>query len=378
MILLLGNPESRRVALFQEALARRGRPPAQVLPWLTLLTDPAALSARWAPGALLRIESPGEDFEVERRLLALGAAVEDAPGPARLSAQEALALPYERGRIYSPRQWFLGFRRALEQIAARWPGPVMSHPDEIAVMFDKRATAARLEAAGVPVPRALDPVEGYDALVARMEAAGEARAFVKLNHGSSASGVVAYSRRGGVESAYSSAELEWGPEGALRVYNSLQIRRYTRPRELRALLDFVCREGARVERWLPKRRQGAHRLDLRVVVIDGRARQAVVRLGRSPMTNLHLGNGRGDLEALVGSLAPEAWASALRACEGAAAAFPRSLCCGVDLLLGPDGGGFAILEVNAFGDLLPGVLWEGMDTYEAALVAARQRGWIDA
>ena len=31
----------------------------------------------------------------------------------------------------------------------------------------------------------------------------------------------------------------------------------------------------------------------------------------------------------------------------------------------PDCARYAVLEANAFGDLLPGVLCEGMDTYEA-------------
>src|SRR5262249_33549811 len=86
------------------------------------------------------------------------------------------------------------------------------------------------------------------------------------------------------------------------------------------------------------------------------------------MTNLHLGNRRGDVSAVVRLMGEEAWQSGLRTCERAAAVFPGSLHVGVDLLIGRD---FRqhLLEGNAFGDLLPGVLSEGTDTYEAEVRA---------
>ncbi|BAZ17613.1 hypothetical protein NIES4071_94930 [Calothrix sp. NIES-4071] len=56
-------------------------------------------------------------------------------------------------------------------------------------------------------------------------------------------------------------------------------------------------------------------------------------------------------------------------CEQAAKLFPRSLYCGVDLLILPDWKQHAILEINAFGDLLPGILWNGMDTYTSEVKA---------
>ena len=42
---------------------------------------------------------------------------------------------------------------------------------------------------------------------------------------------------------------------------------------------------------------------------------------------------------------------------------------GVDLLIAPDYRRFAVLEANAFGGLLPGVLSDGEDTYEAEVLA---------
>ena len=43
--------------------------------------------------------------------------------------------------------------------------------------------------------------------------------------------------------------------------------------------------------------------------------------------------------------------------------FPRSLYAGLDVVIEPDFQTARILEVNAFGDLLPRTLYEGRDTY---------------
>ncbi|MBD0346110.1 MAG: hypothetical protein ICV63_15055, partial [Coleofasciculus sp. Co-bin14] len=51
------------------------------------------------------------------------------------------------------------------------------------------------------------------------------------------------------------------------------------------------------------------------------------------------------------------------------ALFPNSLYCGIDLLILPDYRQHAILEINAFGDLLPGTTCNGIDTYTSEVQA---------
>lgn len=66
---------------------------------------------------------------------------------------------------------------------------------------------------------------------------------------------------------------------------------------------------------------------------------------------------------------------ALDMCERAAAVFPGTCCVGVDLLPTAGWRRFAVGEVNAFGDLLPGLMGlpgsgaEGLDTYGAQVTA---------
>ena len=57
-----------------------------------------------------------------------------------------------------------------------------------------------------------------------------------------------------------------------------------------------------------------------------------------------------------------------------AAQFPGTLHVGVDLMFRVGWRAHAVAEVNAFGDLLPGVLSDGLDTY-GAQVAALKEGW---
>jgi hypothetical protein len=167
----------------------------------------------------------------------------------------------------------------------------------------------------------------------------------------------------------------------LRLYNSRTIRRYHEPGDIADLIDALAREGVRVEEWVPKAGIDGQVFDLRVVVIAGRARHVVVRMSRSPMTNLHLLNRRGDLSAVLTRLGPDAWRTARRTCERAAAVFPACLHLGVDLLIATGFRRHAVLEGNAFGDLLPGVLSEGVDTYGAeirAVIAQRKRHPVHA
>jgi hypothetical protein len=384
--LVIGHPTSRRVALFQQARARLSLPPARIVSYLDLLAGHTALGEHVRAGAVVRIESPDKDFETQRALIAAGADVADedeadenegneGSGYERISRRAAEQLMFERGRILYPRQWYLGFRAALQLIEAQLaacPRHVpMNSPREIAVMFDKRHCHTLLEQGGVSVPRGLGAVSSFDELVARMRAANCARVFVKLAHGSSASGVVAYQTDGRRHQATTTVEaVRQG--GKLRLYNSRRIRVYRELGEVAELIGALCRHRVHAERWMPKAGFDGRTFDLRAVVIAGQVRHVVARLSRGPLTNLHLLNARSDAGAVIARMGPDAWAAARESCECAMRCFPQSLYAGLDLLIAPDYRHHAVLEVNAFGDLLPGALADGADTYTAELLALWQ------
>jgi hypothetical protein len=90
------------------------------------------------------------------------------------------------------------------------------------------------------------------------------------------------------------------------------------------------------------------------------------------MTNLHLLNERAPVERVRERVPVVAWEAALETCRRVGAAFPGSLHTGIDLAFSPDYRRHAVLEVNAFGDLLPGVLHEGRDSYATEIAAVTE------
>ena len=124
---VIGNPGSRRIELFQAALNELRLPAAQVVSYLDLLSGKEALPRSVRDGTVARIESPGKDFEVERALIAAGAgAADDDERFDRVSRRTAQDLSFERGRILYPRQWYLGYcatLRLIELQLAECPPP---------------------------------------------------------------------------------------------------------------------------------------------------------------------------------------------------------------------------------------------------------------
>ncbi|MEV5843457.1 STM4014 family protein [Streptomyces sp. NPDC051985] len=353
---VVGNPENRRVALFADAVRAAGLPAPRVVPWLDVLR---AGGAGFDAEEIVRIDSPGENAQVDRLLRG----------------------DREPTRVEGSARWYAGFTAALDTLRG---GLRLDDPGDLAVLFDKRRCHAVLDAAGVPVPASptsgpgAAPVRGWDDVRALMREHRMPRLFVKPAHGSSASGVLAVESAGGGR-IRATTSVERTADGAL--HNSLKVRRYESEADIAAIVDALAPDGLHLERWLPKASQQGRAADLRVVVVAGRATHAVVRTSRTPLTNLHLGGRRGDLAAARQAVeaAGARWSEVLGVCERAATCFPRTLCVGVDLLPAIGWRRAAVGEVNAFGDLLPGLTGlsgsgaERLDTYAAQVTAALHR-----
>ena len=325
-------------------LAHPGPQDGAAISWLGLIE--AADNPLPARG-ILHIASPGRFWPVEAALIRLG-----APGGEPVE---------DRGSLAHAGAWRLGFARLMGRLAA-WlaerPGLVPTHrPDELAALFDKSATQARLAEAGCRVPARLPPVGDYADLRRAMEAAGLRDVFVKLRGGSSGAGVAALRTASGGR-AMLTAPLEWA-DG--RLYASRRLARWSGEAAVASILDALLAQGCHAEAWVPKPMLDGLAYDLRLLVIAGRARHRLARLSRGPVTNLHLLNRRrpaGDLP-----LSPEEWRAVEAMAERAAAAFPGCLHIGVDLV--PTRRGPVVLECNAFGDRLPGLVHDGETTAEA-------------
>ena len=369
--IVIGNAENRRVTLFQDALARQGLPPATVVPWRELLAEPSRLTDLPDTDALVRIDAAGESWAVEKALLKRGHAAATTLGCAVLPPERVEALEEDRGRIVCPRQAHLGFLDVLAQLeacfAARPRWRVLQQPRSIADLFDKRVTSRLYASRGIPVPEPLDGVTDVESLRARMREEDWREVFVKVSCGSSASCLGLFRSHRGREwllTSIEQADTGW--------YNSLQVRRIVEPGRVEEVLGFLLREGSQVERAIPKARLGGDPFDCRVLMVAGEPAFIVVRQSTLPITNLHLGGKRGDLEALRAAVPPNEWEQAMESCRRVAR-LHDCLHVGIDLLFEEYFQGHRIVEANAFGDLLPNLSRDGLSVYEWEIREALSR-----
>lgn len=367
--LIIGNPENRRVTLFQEALSQKGLPQAEVISYLSLLKNEVSISDYLRSDSLIRIESPGENFEVEKRIIALGEKNEQL-------TVGAMNLRDSYGEIRYPSLWFSGFKTLMSAIeqdvesgshSHRW----YNHPAEIVTMFDKSRTKELLSSNGVPTTSIHPAISSYEEFREYVKREKLSRLFIKLNSSSSASGIAAYeSRRSGSEQIYSTIEID-NNGGTPRFFNSLKIKKYSHKESIETILDFLFSQGALIEKWIPKSTFDGRAWDLRILAVDSRMCQRVGRLSSSPMTNLHLGNSRIDPELL--GLNSDMWTAISETVAKTSSLFSKSLYAGLDVIIPKGGKTPFVLEVNAFGDLLPNICFEGNESYGTEIEAQISR-----
>jgi glutathione synthase/RimK-type ligase-like ATP-grasp enzyme len=348
---VVGDPANRRTRMFRAAAAALGTE-VEVVSWHAVLDAPTVVDR---PGPfILRLESVGEDDGLADRLRARGLA--------RVAGWscERTVRPGAGGELLAPRQAHEGFLAVLDDLEA-WhagrPDVVLQQPfGVIRTCFDKRATHEVLQAAGIPVP---DRVEARD--VQGLVAAAEAGpVFVKLTCGSSASGLGVL-RGGGRVLMTTVRTIEAGRFNAFRVQ-----RLEGRARD--DTLAWLVGEGVHAERRVLRPRLDGAFFDLRVLVIEGEPRFAVVRCARHPITNLHLGGWRGDLTVVLERLGPGGRARLLDVCRAVGRVLPAGHL-GVDIAITRGFRDVVVLEVNAFGDLLPGLRMDGLDPYGVQIVS---------
>lgn len=363
-IFALWNPGSPRALLFSQAVRKHSDKRVVGHSWSDFLSRPDFEIA--GRDAWFRIDSPGRNWEVERLLLKRGASLAATEPYESVPEERTGSLIEDRGRIWPSRQHYLGFREALVGLGESLEGrgvKWMQPPGEIAIMCDKHATRERMAAGGVRIPRGLGLIRGFDHLISTMEDSRLDRVFLKLCHGSSASGAVAIALGRGRLRAYSTATMESSVSNGMFMRNSRTPTEWNTLPEIRTLINLICRHRAMGEAWIPKAGWGEMRFDVRVVVIGGRARQVVARLTKAPFTNLQLGATRRSSGELREKIGLQAFVAMCDEAEKAMTCFPGSLHGGVDLVLSAGSHRPSVIEVNAFGDLLPSVDCEGLDTY---------------
>jgi hypothetical protein len=354
---IIGNPENRRVSLFQTDLHKAIGTCAHVISYTEILKNFGILDSINTGNTCVRVESPGENFSVEQGILGLG------------GLEHATGLVYEHGRIYYPGVWYKGFCKLMTGIRDRcnkvqW----FNHPDDIVIMFDKPRCKELL-------PHTIDllpAITGTEMFYEFVRDTRRKRFFIKLKYSSSASGIAAFecNSRSGKMQILTTMEFVKMDDG-YAFYNSLKIRKYETIEDITTVLDFLFKNGAFIEPWIPKATFMGYAFDLRVVAVSKKRCHSIARLSRSPMTNLHLGNSRCDTDEL--ELTSCQWDYIDTIVADTMGYFSQSLYAGLDILIPSSDTSPYLIEVNAFGDLINDSLCNGKTTYTTEIVAINER-----
>lgn len=278
----------------------------------------------------------------------------------------------QKGRIISPPQFHAGFNVLMKQLTLKLAEQVnvtvMNHPDDIMLAFDKFNCQRQLQLQGIPVPPSLGEINDYDQLREQMRTQGVSRVFIKLKHGSAASGIIALETSGKKIQIKTSIEYHLIKQGKSALFNTRKIRKSNNETDISLLVDTLCKMEVYVERWIPKAQIKGYNSDLRILMIGGKAQHQVLRMSQSPITNLHLLNQRADVSLLKQRMTKTSWDSMIHSCEQVARLFSKSLYIALDVVVSISLKQHFILEVNAFGDLLKDIYFNGLTPQEAEII----------
>lgn len=339
--LILGNVGSKRWQAYSDELhnfwnERQQHVEIHLVPWHEVILADGNLDAfpLFDNPALVRIESPGRDFEVTKLLL------------------QDNSLIYRKGLILEPNKLYQSFCRILlglqQSFDARPHLIPLCRPMDVIEMFDKNATLDRLRSVDIPCPDSLIAPSTAGQLLTELQSKPWPTSYVKLSTGSSASGIaVVRANQQPITALTSVATVNE------EFFNTRQVHR-TEGDTLLSILQFILEQGSTVQQGIPMAQIDGQHFDMRVIVIHGQIEFTLFRLSPHPMTNLHLGGRRGEWETCRQAIPTRAWLDAMDHCLEVAELYPNASILGIDLVFERGFLHHYILEVNAFGDFFPG------------------------
>ncbi len=363
---IICNPSNRRFDFFKQAVISQGFSPPLCISYWDILQKKVDLAQAFNAIDVLKIESSGEDFAVRKELLALAA----THGSNFISSQSSKQLSFDKGIIRHGRQEHVGFQMLLQKIqkaTEAFPNlQIMNAVEDILLMLDKTRFHKKMLLQNIAVIPAIYNITSFEELIQQMKLQNWTRVFLKPNHGSSASGVIAFRKNGPKMMATTSIEYTQ-TKGTIKLYNSLKIHKYQNPKQIEKIVNIIAQNGIIVEKWISKSTLKSSIYDFRVVTTNQNPKHIIARQSHSPLTNLHLGNRRGNLELIKNEIENTSWHNLEELAKQTARAMPQTLYAGLDILISKETQEPYLIESNAFGDLLPNLLADGLDTYETQI-----------
>lgn len=309
----------------------------------------------------LRITSPGEDFDLQKRLLKIG------------GYADADSLHFEKGVIFPNEYWYRGWCVVLQKIEgfiSRNPLlKVLNNPASIQLAFHKLNCQKLLSNQGISTPKIiLNQISKYDSLIHLLKQENIHQVFIKPYHGSSASGVMALRQNKGKQILYTTIELKGN-----QLYNNLKLQKYSSIPKIKTIVDSMIPRGLLVEEWIRKKTFQKKSVDFRILVINGKAAFVVPRMSPHIITNLHLGNEKGNIDEVENVWGKELIHEAKTLAENAVKIIDGLFYGGVDVAISANGIPY-VLEINAFGDLLLNIFQKELNAYEFELKEVLENG----
>ncbi len=375
---LLASEHDPRVDAFQYALRQQGLRPATLISYGDFIAQPERLADQLIKRAksqnILRIDSPGRDQQVYAAILQQGISPLRATKRPYQTAHAIQQKIQQKGRMIAPYQFYAGFKVVMQQVkqtVLSLPDlhnvhnvQLMNSPDDILLAFDKYRCQHYLQQHKIPVPELLGSIQSYTELRQKMRQYNMPRVFIKLKHGASAAGIIALESSANKIQIRSTVEYQSKTKA---LYNTRRLTRSRNENTIAELINALCQMDVYAERWIPKAQIEDYVVDIRIVVIGCKAQHSVLRMSKSPITNLHLLNQRADTTRLQQQMSTSAWQAMLTTCEQVAALFSQSLYIALDIAVAVNFNKHVVLEVNAFGDLLKAVLYRGLTPQEAEI-----------
>jgi len=275
-------------------------------------------------------------------------------------------LVFKKGLIYPSPHWYRGWSILLEQVEVFiQQNPLlkpMNTPAAIQLAFHKLKCQQYLQQQSISIPSIILPkVSNYDELITLLQNRNITQVFIKPYHGSSASGVMAFRQHKGKQVLYTTIRLK-----DQQLYNHLRLQRYTSIADIKTIINTMTPSSLLVEEWIRKKKIQEKSVDFRVLVINGKVTFVVPRMSPHFITNLHLGNEKGNIKEVEKTWGTAQIQQVKTIAKKAVKAINGLFYAGVDVAVSNQGKVY-VLEVNAFGDMLLNIYEDNLSTYEYEL-----------
>ncbi|HAG44162.1 MAG TPA: hypothetical protein DCL31_13620 [Clostridium sp.] len=362
--LLVGDTKGKRINTFVDCLKHMDITDYKIISWKDVIEDSSIIQKDLSDNTIIKIEPPEKDLYIYKSFLKKGIS------KGILNNKDIEKINFEKCPIVAPSQWYEGVREVFLEIES-----ILNHNrnvfsminiEESLIMMDKERTYNFLSGKEKKfnLPEKLKSYKSYEQF---KNDTGDRnlKCFIKLRHGSGSEGVIAYSnnKRLNEECIYTS--LAYSKDEDI-FFSTYKVNCYKDSEIIKKMIDWVLKNDAHIEAWIPKAKYIDKVYDTRAIVIDNKVEYLLSRLSRTPITNLHLKNERKESKEFMDTKTIDIIENASK---GVMNLFENSFMAGIDVVMSKKNKPY-IIDVNPFGDLLHHLIGTDKNIYYKEIKSA--------